>query len=358
MGDSYPKVKVAAVQAAPVFLNREATVEKACRLIREAGANGAKIVGFSENFIPGHPLWFHFFPATGRDSQRLSAELFKNSVEIPSAATLALGEAAREAGAYVVMGLSEKRAGTFGTLFNTQLFIGPNGKVAGKHRKLVPTGGERLVQMGGYGDTLRAFDTEYGRISGLICGENSNPLAVFVLIAEQTAIHVASWTSAGGRSRLTRPDRAVITGRSFAMMSKAFVINACATVSDEMVEILSYTADDRTYLTDPAISGGSSIIAPDTRIIAGPMGPEEGILYAEIDLEECIHQKMLHDLAGHYNRPDIFTLLVNARAPQLYSRFQQNLGKPAVAQSEEVTLGDSEVKLLDDDLVRSSCSGD
>ena len=320
MGDNYPTIRVAAAQAAPVFLNREASVEKACRLIREAGEGGAKIIGFPEGFIPGHPLWYHFHPATSPESRRLATELFKNSVEIPSPATDALAEAAREAGTYVVMGLCEKRPGTFGTMFNSQLFIGSNGQILGKHQKLVPTSGERLVHTGGGGDTQQVFETEYGKISGLICGENSNPLAIFALIAEGAAIHVASWPNAPSRTALPRSERGIVIGRSLAFMSKAFVINAIGAMSDDMREVLAYTPEDRDYLADQKLIGGSSIIAPDSRVIAGPMGPEEGILYADIDLEEGVHEKVAHDFAGHYNRADIFTLLLNDRVPEIYQR--------------------------------------
>jgi nitrilase len=343
MGEIYPKIRVAAVQASSVFLNREATVEKACRLIREAGAAGAKVIGFPEGFIPGHPLWYHFHPATTQQSRRLATELFKNSVEIPSPATDALVNAARQAGAYVVMGLCEKRPATFGTMFNSQLFIGPNG-ILGKHQKLVPTVGERLVHTGGRGDTLRAFDTPYGRISGLICGENSNPLAIFALIAEETAIHVASWPNAPSRTALARSERAIVTGRSFALMSKAFVINACGTVSEEMKEVLAYTPDDRTYLANPELSGGSSIIGPDTKVVAGPMGPEEGILYADIDLEDGVRAKIAHDFAGHYNRADLFTLVLNDRVPEIYQRLsvidQKGLHLDARAAATDGVAGD------------------
>ncbi len=320
MGDVYPKIKLAAVQASPVYLNREATVEKACRLIREAGAAGAKVIGFPEGYLPGHPLWYHFHPSTTKESLRLATELFKNSVEIPSPATDALCEAARQAGAYVVMGLCEKRPGTHGTLFNSQLFISSKGKILGKHQKLMPTVGERLVHTGGYGDTLRAYDTEYGRLSGLICGENSNPLAIFALLADETAIHVASWPNLPGRTSLPRSERGVITGRAFAFMSKAFVINACGAVSDEMREVFAYTDEDRVFLADPELSGGSTIIGPDSKVIAGPMGPEEGILYADANLEDCVLAKVKHDFAGHYNRADVFTLVLNDRAPEIFQR--------------------------------------
>src|SRR3954453_12926837 len=122
MGDAYPTVKAAAVQAASVFLDREASTDKACALIREAGANGAQVIAFPEGFVPAHPVWFHFHSATGLISTSLSVELFKNSIEIPGPATAALGAAARDARAYVVVGVCERLAGTFGTLLNTQVF--------------------------------------------------------------------------------------------------------------------------------------------------------------------------------------------------------------------------------------------
>src|SRR5271166_261798 len=193
MGDRYPAVKVAAVQAASVFLDREASTQKACCLIREAGRNGARVIGFPEGFIPAHPVWYHHHSATGALSNALATELFKNSVEIPGPQTQALAAAARDAEAYVVVGVCEKIPNTIGTMFNTQVYFGPHGALIGKHQKMTPTVGERLVHMGGFGDTFGAFQTEFGPMSTLICGENSNPLAVFALTAEGTRIHIMSW---------------------------------------------------------------------------------------------------------------------------------------------------------------------
>ncbi|MCS5582260.1 MAG: carbon-nitrogen hydrolase family protein, partial [Pseudomonadales bacterium] len=150
MGDQYPVVKVAAVQAASVFLDREASTEKACKLIREAGADGAQIIAFPESFIPGHPLWYHHHPATGVVANKFAVELFKNSVEVPGPEIETLSVAAREANAYVVIGICEKLPDTFGTMFNSQIWIGPSGELIGKHQKLMPTVGERLVHMGGF----------------------------------------------------------------------------------------------------------------------------------------------------------------------------------------------------------------
>ena len=235
MGDHYGTVKVAAVQAASVFLDRERSTEKACRLIHEAGSNGARVIGFPEGFIPAHPVWYHHHAATGAIANRLAVELFKNAVEIPGPETDALCEAAHAANAYVVVGVCEKLPQTTGTMFNSQVYIGPDGTLIRKHQKIMPTVGERLVHMGGYGDTFGAFATEFGPMSALICGENSNPLAIFALIAEGTRIHVMSWPNHFPTSGDPLRNRVAIDSQAFAQMSKAFVISACGTVDDHMI---------------------------------------------------------------------------------------------------------------------------
>ena len=226
--------------------------------------------------------------------------------------------AARDANAYVVIGVCEKLPNTLGTLFNTQLYIGPDGRLIRKHQKIMPTVGERLVHTGGHGDTFGAFATEFGPVSGLICGENSNPLAVFALIAEGTRIHVMSWPNHFPTSGDPLRNRVAIDSQAFAQMSKAFVISACGTVDERMIEMLKVGPEGEQFLRNPDCCGGSLIVNPMSRIIAGPMGPEEGILYADCDLELAIQMKLRHDFAGHYNRPDIFQLHVNRAAPQLY----------------------------------------
>src|SRR5487761_2426619 len=269
MGDSYPTVKVAAVQAASVFLDREGSTEKACRLIREAGKNGARVIGFPEGFIPAHPVWYHHHAASGAIANRLAVELFKNSVEIPGPEIDALREAAREANAYVVIGVCEKLPQTIGTMFNTQVYIGPDGTLIRKHQKIMPTVGERLVHMGGYGDTFGAFSSEFGPMSGLICGENSNPLAVFALTAEGTRIHVMSWPNHFPTSGDPMRNRVAVDSQAFAQMSKAFVVSACGTVDEAMIEKLAADAIAEKFLRDPDCCGGSVIVAPNSRIIAG-----------------------------------------------------------------------------------------
>jgi aliphatic nitrilase len=319
MGDIYPVVSVAAVQAASVFLDREGSVEKACRLIREAGSNGAQLIAFPEGFIPAHPVWYHHHPATSAIANKLAVELFKNAVEIPGPEIEALGAAAREANAYVVIGVCEKLPRMLGTMFNTQVWLGPDGRLLGKHQKIMPTVGERLVHMGGYGDTFGAFETEFGPVSGLICGENSNPLAVFGLTAEGTRIHVMSWPNHFPTSGDPLRNRVAIDSQAFAQMSKAYVVSACGTVDQDMIEKLQVGPEGEAFLRNPDCCGGSVIAGPNSRILAGPLGAEEDILYADCNLEVGIAMKLRHDFAGHYNRPDIFQLHINRSVPHLYT---------------------------------------
>jgi aliphatic nitrilase len=318
VGDTLPKIRLAAVQAAPVFLDREASTAKACRLIREAGVNGANVVGFPEGFIPTHPLWYHFMSSSSPRARQFATELFLNAVEIPSPTTDLLCQAAREAGVYVVMGLCERVPGTTGTMYNSQLFLNPAGRVIGSRRKIMPTLAERIVHALGSGDGLRPVDTEYGPISGLICGENSNPLAVFAQQAMGARIHVASWPShfSENQSMLSAIE---ISTRALAYSNCVFVINAVGLISDEMIEAMATSEADRRFMEDHRQHvGGASIINPLGLFVAGPMGPGEGMLYADVDLTDIVRRKTVHDFAGHYNRADVFTLILNDTSPTLF----------------------------------------
>jgi nitrilase len=339
VGDEFPTVRAAAVQAASVFLDREGSIERACELIREAGRNGARLVGFPEGFIPAHPVWFHFHAATGRIATELSVELFKNSVEVPGPHVDALCNAAADAHAYVVIGVCEKVPNTTGTLYNSQLFLGPNGEYLGRHQKLMPTVGERLVHTGGHGDTLGAFQTEFGPASGLICGENSNPLAIFALTAQYTRVHVMSWPNHFPTTSDPLRERVKIDSQAFAQMSKAYVVSACGTVDEQMIDRLQVSNEDAQLLRDSDFCGGSMIVAPDSRVVAGPLGPDEDILYADLDLELGVKMKLRHDFAGHYNRPDVFQLRVNAAPPHLFELTSE--------QANGLELGTDDQPLLD-----------
>lgn len=312
-------VRVAVVQASPEYLDRAGSTEKACRLIREAGAGGARLVAFPEGFIPGHPLWYHFHPATGPVSRDLATKLYRNAAVIPGETTDALAQAARDAGCYVVIGICERASAHAGTLYNSQVTIGPDGSLLNVHRKLNPTVGERLVHAPGDASGLRVVDTEVGRVGGLICGESSNPLSLFTLTSEAVQILVISWPDFPGRAMMPRAERALVAGRGASFMTKAYVLNAVGVVNDEMRALLRATDADVSFLGDPSLTGGSSVIAPDGSVIAGPADAAEQLLYADIDLSRCLHEKTVHDLAGHYNRSDIFSLHVDRRPRRLFS---------------------------------------
>ncbi len=324
MGDVYPKVCLAAVQASPIFLNREATVEKACDLILEAGNNGADFVAFPENFISGHPVWFVYnMSGESEQSMRFAMEFYKNSVEIPSEAVNKICQAASRAGVYVVMGMSEKKPNQTGTTYNTQLFINREGQIIGKHQKLHSTMTEMLVQTGGSGKYLKTVQTELGPVSGLICGENFNPFAVGVLAAEYTRIHCSAWPPHFmiGHGWAPMRQSIEIASRNIAYTCKAFVISSAATVNDEMLDMLCTNQEEREFFKDPKMTGGSIIVNPAGNIIAGPMdGDKEGILYADVDLDECVFNHYVHDFGGYYNRADVFRLFVNDTEDELVTR--------------------------------------
>lgn len=310
MGDELKKVKLAAVHASSVLLDRDATVDKACTLIREAGAAGAHVIGFPEGFIPAHPAWFTVRPTTGKTSLGLARRLFQNAVVIPSEATDRLCAACRDAGITAVIGLCEKRPGTTGTMFNTQLFIGPDGRILGKHQKLMPTVGERLVHTGGWGDTLKAYPAPFGMVSGLICGENSNPLAIYAMTSMYPVVHVASWPPFFSPA-LNMSDCIMAASRGLAYSMGCFVINSTGLITDDTIDAYEPGPEERAFLERCKGRGYASIIAPNSLVVAGPSGQGEGIVYADVDLNDVIIPKLIHDFTGHYNRFDIFSVRVN-----------------------------------------------
>jgi nitrilase len=310
MSDTYPTVRLAAAQVAPVFLDREGTIGKACDVIREAGAHGAAVVAFPESFVPAHPLWFHFHAATSRVSMALSRELFDNAVTVPSPATDRLCDAARAADCHVVIGICEKTPDSMGTMYNSLLVIGPDGAILGVRRKIVPTVGERIVHTAGAGDSVRTFPTEFGAISGLMCGENSNPLLTYTMQALSARIHVASWPSFFNAG-VDMHAIAEVAGKSIAYQNSSFVLNVLGAVTPDMETRLPATDDDRAHLRAAAQRGGTAIYAPGGRLLAGPLPGGEDILYGDADLGQIVPRKIVHDYAADYNRFDIFQLAVN-----------------------------------------------
>ena len=313
MGDTYPKFKAAAIQAAPVFLDREATVEKAGQLIQEAAQKGAELIAFPEVYIPAYPYWNRLDnPYRGR---KYFVELVKNAVEIPSPATERLCQYARKANAYVVMGINEKVPETLGTLYNTNLLIDRKGKILGAHRKLMATFIEKITWGGGDGHTLRVYDTDCGKLGMLNCGENTNSLARFALIAQGEQVHVANYPAqpAGDESKYDIAHAIEIRSAAHAFEGKLFNVVSCGLFSPEMAKLLGDT-EEKYRMINKGSAGLTAIYGPDGKCIAGPLDPnQEGMVIAEIDIEKIIVEKLQHDIAGHYNRFDVLSLNLNRR---------------------------------------------
>jgi len=307
-----PRFKAAAVQASPVYLNASATADKAASLVREAAGNGAKLVAFPEVFVPGYPYWNWITdPVTG---SAWFEKLAKASVLVPGPEVDVVRKAARDTGCCVVLGVNERSPVSLGAIYNTLVFIGPDGALLGKHRKLVPTWAEKLTWTGGDGSSLRVYDTEIGRLGGLACGENTNTLARFALLGQGELVHVASYISLP----VAPPDydmAEAIKLRAIAhsFEGKIFTIVSCSTVSEEIIAAMETVVPDARARLQRKSSAFSGIIGPDGRVVGAPLIDDEGIVYADIDLERCIQPKQMHDIVGHYNRFDVFDLRVNRR---------------------------------------------
>lgn len=304
------KITAAAVQATPVFLDREATIEKSEKLVHEAGANGAGLIVFPETFIPTYPDWVWRVPAWDGPSDELYERLLDNAVVVPSAATVAIGKAAKRAKAYVSMGINE-RDPNGSTLYNTQVYFGPDGTIIAKHRKLMPTVGERLVWGMGDGSTLDVVDTPFGRLGGLTCWENYMPLARYAMYAKGIDIWCApTWDNSDGW---------VATLRHIALEGRVFVIGVAPLLrGSDVPEDVPGRDDVWGGEEDWMCRGYSSIVAPDGELLAGPLLEQEGILYAELDAARARRSRAEFDPVGHYSRPDVFRLSVDDEAkPQI-----------------------------------------
>jgi nitrilase len=301
-------IVVAAVQAAPVFLDRDATLDKAVALIQEAAGEGASLVTFPETWIPGYPSWiYHAAEWDEPRSKRTFARLLANSVQVPSPATDALCAAAREADVHVVVGIHERDSDfSTGTIYNSLLFISPEGEILGTHRKLVPTHAERIVWGRGDGSTLHVFETPLGRLGGLICWEHWMPLTRFAMHAKGEQIHVAAWPDADEVHHLASRHYA-FEGRCYVVCVGSYTTAADLPEDFELADAMG-VADD-----DVVLTGGSGIVGPDGRWLAGPVDGREGIVYAELDMARIGEEQQALDAAGHYNRPDVFSLTVDER---------------------------------------------
>ncbi len=293
------KVVAAAVQAAPVFLDRDATIDKAARLTKEAAANGAGLVVFSEAFVPGYPDWvWRTIPWSDRSWYE---RLYDQSLDLSGPAAKTLGAAARDASTYLSVGVSERDGGT---LYNTLLHFGPDGSMLGRHRKLMATGAERLVWGQGDGSGLAVVDTPFGRLGGLTCWENYMPLARSTLYAQGIDVYLApTWDNS---------DMWVPTLRHIAKEGRVYVIGVTSCLrgcdvprdlprADEL-----YGGDN-----DWMARGNTTICGPEGEILAGPLEGAEGIIYAEIDADHARKTRRAFDAVGHYARSDIMRVVVD-----------------------------------------------
>jgi len=298
------KYTAAVVQAAAVPFNAQSSTDKAVRLIHEAAAKGAKVIVFPEVFISGYPKDSIFGVAVGRrtpEGRDAFREYYEGSIEVPSPVTAQLGEAAAAAQAYVVIGVIEREAGT---LYCCVFFFGPDGTFLGKHRKLMPTAAERLIWGFGDGSTLPVFHTPLGNIGALICWENYMPMLRMAMFFKGVTIYCAP--SADDR------DTWVSSMQHIALEGRCYVLSACQFIRRSDFPEHYEVPCGNTVL----MRGGSVIVGPLGKVLAGPNFEGECILTAEIDQDEVIRGKLDFDVVGHYARPDVFRLEIN-ETPQL-----------------------------------------
>jgi nitrilase len=292
-------VRVAVVQATPVVLDAVGSVAKACDLIGEAGAAGARIIALPEVFVALYPSsrWAHACAAFGPAPAELHRRLWANSVDVPGPLTERLGAAARRARAWVAIGVNERDSARPGTLWNTLIWLAPDGTLARRHRKLMPTLHERVFYGQGDGDDLDAIPSEHGRLGGLICWENFMPEARRRLHREGVDFYVAP----------TADDRDIWVAamRTYAFEAGAFVLSPVQYLRRDHFPDDFPLPEELASCPDELLSGASLIADPWGQLLAGPVSGREEILYADCDLGQIIAARRVFDTAGHYHRPDV-----------------------------------------------------
>lgn len=321
---TYPRFKAAACHAASVFLDTAASVEKACDLIAEAARNGASLVAFPESFIPGFPVWAAVqAPILSHD---LFATLAAQSVRIDGPEIGRIRMAARQHGVVVSLGISEGTDASVGCIWNSNLLIGADGAILNHHRKLVPTYYEKLVWANGDGRGLRVVESDVGRLGMLICGENTNPLARYSLMAQGEQVHVSSYppvwptrpSTDNGGYNLRRAIEIRAGGHAFEAKVFNVVASGCLDVS--LLDTLCKLGRDACEILERAPRAVSMILDPTGEVVSNVLSDDEGIVYADIDVARCVEPKQFHDVVGYYNRFDIFHLDVD-RTPREPAHF-------------------------------------
>jgi predicted amidohydrolase len=299
---------VAIVQDSPVFGDLNASVEKAVALSESAAANGAQLICFGETWLPGYPAWLDFCPEVAlwnnRNVKEVFAALRANSVAVGGTETLLLAETSKRLGAAIVIGVTERVVDGpgHGTLYNSVLLFDENGRLAMHHRKLVPTYTERMIWGPGDAVGLRCAKVKDARVGAMICWEHWMPLTRQYLHMQAEQVHIALWP--------TVHEMHQVASRSYAFEGRCFVL---AVGQILRADALPAGLPAPNLAAEKLIeSGGSAIIAPDGRYVAGPVFEQSTIVTAELDLVEVDREAMTLDVTGHYARPDIFTLEVKA----------------------------------------------
>ncbi|HEY1921186.1 MAG TPA: nitrilase-related carbon-nitrogen hydrolase [Tepidisphaeraceae bacterium] len=298
------KFTAAVVQSAPIVFDRAATLEKIDSLTAAAAATGARLVVFPEAFVSAYPKGLDFGArvgmrsAEGRDDFR---RYFDSAIDVPGFATDFLSRTARENSVFLVVGVIERE---IGTLYCTVLFFAPDGLLMGKHRKLMPTAMERIVWGFGDGSTMPVFDTPLGKIGAVICWENYMPMLRMAMYSKGIQVYCAP--TADDR------DTWLSTMQHVALEGRCFVLTACQHLRRRSCPE-EYAAIQGNDPDTVIMRGGSAIVSPLGKVLAGPLYNEDGILTAEVDLDDITRAKYDFDVAGHYSRPDVFRLHVNER---------------------------------------------
>lgn len=310
----YPKFKAAAVQAAPVFLDADATADKAVDLITEAAKNGAKLIGFPEGFIPGYPWWIWLTdPISGSPLQQ---QLMENAVEIPGPIVKKLSLAARENHIYVCVSVSEKDGGS---LYLTQLWFNPAGDLIGKHRKMRLSGGERLIWGDGDASMMPVFDTEIGRLGGLQCWEHWIPLNIQAMNSQNEQVHVASWPCfVPGDEALTSEAPNETASKFYALATQTYVLQCTLIHTQEIYKKIGKLPPYNLFVEYGG--GAAAIFGPNGKQLTEKLPRDaEGIVYADIDLQKIVDCKYQIDPAGHYSNKTLG--LVMDRRPHPVTTF-------------------------------------
>lgn len=303
-------LRIAAIQAAPVFLDPRPTVDKAVALVEEAAAGGARLVAFGEGFLPGHPIWLHVHPVTSPVQIALASELVRGAITVPGPETERLADVARRTGTTVVIGASERLSPGSSQIALSALVFGPDGSLASR-RKLVPAVGERVLYTAGGGDSIRAFETPWGPMSVLLGGENANPLLTWTMRELGARLHVAAWPPHFNKPGVMA-EAATITGRAIAYQNTAYVISVAGATTDETRARIARTPEDRALLDAMAGDAASAVFAPRGALLAGPLAGGEGILFADLDLSAGAWPSLVN---RQYDRPDLFRVTID-RSPR------------------------------------------